>query len=156
LFLASLQVPYLLNIAGSFNNYLPAFAPSPKGTFSLLRKLDHAFSSLMQGEDSVTGEILPGFLGGRRAGLSKTDMVRCKGLVEAARVLVVDVMGNEPEFERVVDESAAEADTDMQSTWDPEEERYEMDVAKVYEQTIVKLGELLESNSTFQAIPELK
>jgi hypothetical protein len=134
------------------NNYLPAFPPSPRGTFALLRKLDHAFASLMQGEDSVTGEILPGFEGGMRAGLSKTDMVRIKGLVEATRVLVVDVMGEEPKLGKDVDESDADTDVDTESAWDPENVTYEMDVARVYEQTIVKLGELLEGTSGFQAV----
>jgi hypothetical protein len=72
--IASLQIPYLLNIAGSVNTYLPAFPPSPKATFGLLRKMDHAFSSLLKGEDNDTGEILPGFEGGMRGGMSKTDV----------------------------------------------------------------------------------
>lgn len=151
---ASLQIPYLLNIAGSVNNYLPAFPPSPKCTFALLGKLDHAFSSLMQGEDSVTGELLPNFQGGKRVGMSKTDMVRCKGLVEATRVLMVDLMDKEPEITRDADESDADTDVEMESGWDPETEKFEMDVARVYEQTIVQLGELLESDGEFEAAPK--
>lgn len=148
----SLQIPYLMNIALSVTSYLSAFPPSPRATFGLLRKLDHAFASLLKGEDSVTGEILPGFSGGKRAGMTKTDMVRCKSLVEQTRVTVVDVMGKEPILERDVDESGAETDVDMESTgWDPEEEKYEMDVAQVYEQTIVQLGELLD-DTAFQAL----
>lgn len=146
--LASLQVPYLLNIAGQVNNYLPSFPSSPKATFGLLRKLDHAFSSLLAGEDSITGEILPGFEGGKRTGFSKTDMVRCKGLVEATRVIAVDLMSAEPEVATNAYESEADTDVEMESTWDMEED---MNVARVYEQTIVKLGELLESSVPFQA-----
>ncbi|KUJ18065.1 uncharacterized protein LY89DRAFT_706653 [Mollisia scopiformis] len=148
----SLQIPYLLNIAGSVTSYLTAFPPSPRATFGLLKKLDHAFASLLKGEDDVTGEILPGFSGGMRAGMSKTDMIRCKSLVEQTRVIVVDVMGKEPILEIDVDESGAETDAEMESTgWDAEELKYEMDVARVYEQTIVLLGEKLEGG-TFQAI----
>lgn len=136
------------------NNYLPAFPPAPKATFALLGKLDHAFSSLMKGEDSVTGELLPGFQCSKRAGMSKTDMVRCKGLVEGTRVLMVDLMDKEPELERDIGESDADTDVDMESTWDPEIEKFEMSVARVYEQTIVQLGELLESNGGFEATPK--
>lgn len=150
---ASLQIPYLMNIALSVTSYLSAFPPAPRATFGLLRKLDHAFASLLKGEDSVTGEILPGFSGGMRAGMTKTDMVRCKSLVEQTRVLVVDVMGKEPILERDIDESSAETDVDMESTeGGPEEEKYEMDVAQVYEQTIVQLGGLLDGMA-FQALP---
>ncbi len=89
---ASLQIPYLLNIAGAVNSYLPSFPPSPKAMFSLIRKLDHAFSSLLKGEDSQTGEILPGFEGGMKKGMSKTDMVRAKNLIQDTRVKVVEAM----------------------------------------------------------------
>ncbi len=149
---ASLQIPYLLSIAGSVNTYLPAFPPSPKSTFGLLRKLDHAFSSLLKGEDSDTGELLPGFDRGLRAGMSKTDMVRCKGLVEATRVLIVDVMNKEPEPIEPMDENDGETDLEEDSGMDVEERKVEMDVARVYEQTIVQLGERLEENGGFGVV----
>jgi hypothetical protein len=149
--IASLQIPYLLNIAGSVNTYLPAFPPSPKATFGLLRKLDHAFSSLLKGEDSDTGEILPGFGGGMQGGMSKTDMVRCKGLVEGTRVLIVDVMSKEPELEEDVEESE-ETDVEENTGTDAEEQNFEMDVARVYEQTIVQLGERLDGIGGFGVV----
>jgi hypothetical protein len=146
-----LQVPYLLNVALSVTSYLPAFPAAPKATFALIRKLDHAFSSLLRGEDTVTGDILPGFSGGKKAGMSRTDMVRCKSLVESTRVTVVEVMGKEIEEEydgEGMDESGAEADAtdvDMESAWDADEDRHNMAVARVYEVTILALGEHLES-----------
>merc|ERR1719262_5144 len=136
----SLQIPYLLNIALAVNTYISAFPASPKATFALIRKLDHAFSSLLKGEDSITGEILPGFAGGKRAGLTKTDMVRCKGLVDNTRVLVVDVMGTEIEDD-------ADGET---STWgDAGDGKWEMEIAKVYEMTIVELGATLDGGDAF-------
>lgn len=149
---ASLQIPHLLSIAGSVNTYLPAFPPSPKSTFGLLRKLDHAFSSLLKGEDSDTGELLPGFERGMRAGMSKTDMVRCKGLVEATRVLIVDVMNKEPDSVGDMDENDGETDLEEDSGMDIEELKVEMDVARVYEQTIVQLGARLEVNGGFGVV----
>jgi hypothetical protein len=142
----------LLNIAGSVNTYLPAFPPSPKSTFRLLRKLDHAFSSLLKGEDSDTGEILPGFERGMRGGMSKTDMVRCKGLVETARVLIVDVMNKEPELDEGIVESGVEIDLEEDAEMDADNQKFEMDVAGVYEQTIMQLGEQLDGNGGFGAV----
>lgn len=100
----------------------------------------------------MTGEILPGFSGGKKAGLSKTDMVRCKGLVDSTRVLVVDVMGKEIEDE-ADDESEMETETDGEtSTWDDVGDgKWEMDVARVYEMTIVELGTLLDAGEAFTA-----
>ena len=121
--------------------------------FALLRKLDYAFASLLQGEDSDTGEILPGFEGGLRGGMSKTDMVRCKGLVEGTRVIVVDVMSKEPETEpEEEEESGMETDVDEGFGIDTEVQHFEMDVARVYEQTIVQLGERLDGTSGFGTV----
>jgi Subunit 11 of the general transcription factor TFIIH len=143
--LASLQIPYLLNVALSVTSYLPAFPPSPTATFKLLRKLDHAFAGLLKGEDSETGESLPGFEAGKRAGMSRTDMVRCKSLVESTRVLIVDVMSQDPEVERdEPEESGTETDAmSIDESGYGIEDEHDMDVARVYEGTIVQLGELL-------------
>jgi len=121
-----------LNIALAVSNYLPAFPPAPKATFGFLRKLDHAFSSLLRGEDSWTGEILPGFDGPQGKGMSRTDMVRCKSLVESTRVVIVEVMSKEAEVEDetpTVDNSGAETDdmdADMEHDWDPDEDSHNM------------------------------
>ena len=152
---ASLQIPYLLNIALFVTTYLSAFPPAPIATFALLRKLDHAFASLLKGLDSVTGESLPGFDNGKRGVMSRTDMVRCKSLVESTRVLIVEIMSNEAEEERDDPEkSGAETDAtsvDDESAWGLDDEKHNMDVARVYEATITQLGELLSSKSGYDA-----
>jgi hypothetical protein len=145
-----------MNIALSVTTYLPAFPPSPKASFTLLRKLDHAFASLLKGEDSITGEILPGFSGGKKAGMSKTDMVRCKSLVEATRVSIVDIMSQDPEPDQGIEESDMETEGEDSSAWDSmEDDKYQMDVARVYEQTITQLGELLGNDEGFEARLEM-
>lgn len=73
-------------------------------------------------------------------------MVRCKSLVESTRVLIVDVMGQAPEVETDdVGESGAETDYMSldESGYGIEEDEHDMDVARVYEATIVQLGENL-------------
>lgn len=150
--LASLQIPYLLNIAGSVVEYLQSFPPSPIATFKLLRKLDHTFASLLQGVDSESGEALPGFEGGK--GMSRTDMVRCKSLVETTRVVVVEVMNRGGEVEsELPEESGMETDVNMsagESAYGLDDE-HDMDVARVYEGTIVQLGEVLGNAFEFGA-----
>jgi hypothetical protein len=148
---ASLQIPYLLTIAHEFNTWVQAFPPARNPTLSLLRKLDHCFASLLSGEDVITHETLPGFENGiRRGGLSGTDMVRCRSIVEATRLIVVEVMtqGGGMRVQEVEDD---EGDTDMEGIETPggrrfeddEDEGMQLDVARVYEHTLVELGKVL-------------
>lgn len=122
----------------------------------MLRKMDHALASLLVGKDVGTGEALPG-LEEEGSGMSRTDMVRCKSIVEQTRVVVVEVMGREGEVE---DEGglAAETEDDMtdggdaQMDWDEDEDEsalHDMDVAKVYENTIVRLDEALNRGTAY-------
>ncbi|KAK4186775.1 hypothetical protein QBC35DRAFT_436420 [Podospora australis] len=163
----SLQIPYLLNIAADFNEWVRAFPASPTATFSILTKLDHCFASLLVGKDIDTNDPLPGFENGPRGGMSRTDMVRCKSTVQQTRVLVVDVLSKSDREEEEQEDWAEqdgenddedETDAGEQSgvdssyggtkktgggVWDDDEEQFYMDVARVYEHTLVKLGETL-------------
>ncbi|KAK4234898.1 hypothetical protein C8A03DRAFT_18275 [Achaetomium macrosporum] len=142
----NLQIPLLLHIAGEFNTWLAGgLPPSPAATFAILHKLDHCFASLLSGEDIETHEPLPGFDGGRRAGMSKTDMVRCRSVVEEARVLIVEVMSRGREEDGVEEDEGSDEDGDgSDATFlEEDEEKLFMDVARVYENTLVKLGETL-------------
>ncbi|KAI9735409.1 MAG: hypothetical protein M1818_006415 [Claussenomyces sp. TS43310] len=153
----SLQIPYLMNVALSLTTYLSAFPPSPAPTFALLRKLDHAFASLLYGEDVSTGEPLPGLDAGGNSGMSRTDMVRCKSLVQSTRVQIVDVMSKEPEEDG---DKETEEDTEMddanaqgETDWEMNEgdDEYEMDVARVYEKTIIQLNSALGTDTGYEA-----
>ncbi|OBT51404.1 hypothetical protein VE04_07873 [Pseudogymnoascus sp. 24MN13] len=108
----SLQIPYLFNIALAVSTYLPAFPAAPGATFGLLRKMDHALASLLVGKDVASGEALPG-LEEEGSGMSRTDMVRCKSIVEQTRVVVVEVMGREGEVE---DEGSMATETEDEGT----------------------------------------
>ncbi|OBT60481.1 hypothetical protein VE03_10102 [Pseudogymnoascus sp. 23342-1-I1] len=154
----SLQIPYLFNIALAVSTYLPSFPAAPGATFGLLRKMDHALASLLAGRDVGSGEVLPG-LEEEGSGMSRTDMVRCKSIVEQTRVVVVEVMGREGEVEdESVDAGTGTEDEmtdggDTQMGWDEEEEDesalHDMDVAKVYENTIVRLDEALNRGTAY-------
>lgn len=110
--------------------------------FRLIGKLDLAFASLIQGRSSETGEILPGFEGGR--GVNDTEKVRIKSLVDRTRTCVVEVM-NAGEFEDESEERATTEDETMdEGTHDgatDEDNGWEMEIAKVYEKTVMELGD---------------
>lgn len=163
---ANLQIPYLLNLAVLTADFLPQFhntTRSTQATFRLLSKLDYAFSSLLTGRDSSTGESLPGFDAGRS--VATTDKVRLKGIVDRTRLTVVRVLGGES----VVGESedgegeAIETDTngdDKTGAWanqdtvvfegfedneddDDDEDWEERNIGGIYEKTIGELGDVL-------------
>ena len=146
-----LQIPFLLKLGSDFTQYVRSFPPSPKATFAILRKLDHCFASLLSGKDFATNETLPGFENGLRGGMSTTDMVRCRSLVEQTRVLMVEVMSqgveedDEEEIDSNMDDDNGLGDWDLS---DEEEERMHLDVARIYENTIVHLGERLGDSLT--------
>jgi Subunit 11 of the general transcription factor TFIIH len=118
--------------------------------FKLLRKLDFAFGSLIAGRDLDTNEALSGFSLGR--GVTMTEKVRIKSLVERTRVIVVHVINSNDEIgEEEEGEDEEQEDTedegygDMEMDMDDREgdARWEMEVARVYDRTIVGLGGMM-------------
>lgn len=141
--------------------------------FLALRKLDFCFASLLSGEDIETKETLPGFENGIRGVMTKTHMVRCKGIVEQTRTVVVGVMSKQTAPEEITerfddddddddDDLVTEMETDTEAevtdsvtedrgfvdpNWEDEDDEIYMDVARVYERTLVKLGEVIEDST---------
>jgi hypothetical protein len=154
----ALQVPYLINLALLVNTMIPAFPLAPRQLFRLLGKLDHAFASLIVGRDVATDEILPGFNTGR--GVSGTEKVRIKSLVERTRVGVVEVL-NRGEFDEddentpepstddvdmdgdlVLDEDDGPEDINVDDIDDDED--WHMQTSRVYDKTMVELGDSMD------------
>ena len=133
---------------------IPAFPAAPRPLFRLLEKLDYAFASLLKGSDFDSGHPLPGFSMAR--GVSGTEKVRIKSLVERTRVCVVDVMSKGEFEEDDQDESMVEetGESEMEGDLileeplhvddDVEDENWDMQVAKVYDRTLVELGETMD------------
>lgn len=146
-------MPYFLTIALAVISYLPSFSFSPRPTFQLLHKLDIVFSSLLQGMHNESGAVLSGF-GGGRGKLSITERVRMRGIVERTRIVVVEVAGGDGSLTEVAstEESQDEIDDELMtddSTLDQINEghgRWEMEIARVYEKTIVELGASLDTS----------
>lgn len=152
----SLQVPYLINLAVLLMSVINDMPPSPNRLFRLIGKLDRAFASLLQGRDVETGESLPGFE--NRRGISGTEKVRIRSLVQRTRIGVMEAFKKgEFEFDDVdVDDQAdrdrMDTDTDGELILEggddgddmEEEDSLEMQLARVYDQTIVELSDSLE------------
>ncbi|KAH7394590.1 hypothetical protein BKA66DRAFT_410704 [Pyrenochaeta sp. MPI-SDFR-AT-0127] len=159
----NLQIPYLLNLAVLTAEFLPLFSTSTRSTqatFRLLSKLDYAFSSLLTGSDTASGETLPGFEHGRI--VSTTDKVRLKGIVDRTRLTVVRVTSEESvvgddggidepmDIDTELDAGSGERqgtvifegfeDNDVDEEDNDWEER---NIGSVYERTIGELGDVL-------------
>ncbi|PHH70487.1 hypothetical protein CDD80_5986 [Ophiocordyceps camponoti-rufipedis] len=157
----SLQIPFLLKLASDFTQYVRAFPPAPKASFALLAKLDHCFASLLCGQDIDSGDTLPGFENGLRAGMTVTEMVRCRSLVEQTRVLMVEVMSSGPQEEEDddddedEDEELSTAGGDQTPTpWDIDLDKQHMDSARVFQYTIVQLGNRLGDSLVSDNVPQ--
>lgn len=154
----SLQVPYLINVALLLSGVIAGMPPTPRSLFRLLARLDHAFASLLQGRDVDTGEVLPGFEGMK--GVSGTEKVRIRSLVERTRVCVMEALKRgefedegPDEEERPGDSMDVDTDTDGELVLEgdgglddeEEEDSWDMQLARVYDRTIVELGDSLEA-----------
>lgn len=155
----SLQVPYLISLALLVGNVVQAMPPTPRSLFQTLGKLDHAFASLLQGRDLDTGERLPGFIGER--GVSGTEKVRIRSLAERTRISVVEAFkkgeleDDRPEAEEF-EEDRMDTDTDGELVLenaekagldDDDDDDFNLKIARVYDATMVELGDSLEQPS---------
>lgn len=85
--------------------------------------------------------------------MTTTDMVRCRSSVEQTRLVIVEVLSKDPDEDDEIEDMDTETDTAagtetendeiLGSGWDEDDDRLCMDVARVYEHTIVQLGERL-------------
>ncbi|KAL8876940.1 MAG: hypothetical protein Q9198_004947 [Flavoplaca austrocitrina] len=128
----------------------------PRPTFQLLQKLDLMFASLLKGASAETGEPLPGSETGRSK-LSTTEKVRMRGIVESTRIAVVEAAGKDeslPDVSTVTQSRMTDTEDDFNVTTGDEDmdvvedenshRRWEMDIARVYEKTIMELGMALD------------
>ncbi|KAK8148587.1 hypothetical protein G3M48_009751 [Beauveria asiatica] len=110
----------------------------------------HCFASLLCGHDIATQQVLPGFENGLRGGMTTTDMVRCRSLVEQTRVLIVEMISNETSEGSDEDsgdgddeDDDQEIDIDDEDDGDNELASVRLEAARVYENTIIQLGNRL-------------
>ncbi|SPN99499.1 uncharacterized protein DNG_02351 [Cephalotrichum gorgonifer] len=143
----SLQTQILLRIASEFTEYAPSFPPDPVATLKLLRKLDHCFASLTTGRDLATREALPGFESGPSAGMTTTDVVRCRSTVENTRALMFNLLGDGATEVGSEDDDDSETDGPDEDGGTPAPRAaagtINTDVDRIYENTLIVIGERL-------------
>ena len=145
----SLQVPYLISIALMMCSIVKGMPPTPKKMFRALEKLDHTFAGLLQGHDVESGEKLPGFERGR--GISGTEKVRIRSLVERTRVSVTESMNRaefvETDADQTEDEHVSGSDEGLDvcgdDLHDDRADAWDFLLARVYDRTLVELGDSL-------------
>ena len=144
----SLQIPYLISLALLLSTIVSGMPPTPKSLFRVLGKLDRAFASLLQGRDVDTGEMLPGFES--RRGVSGTEKVRIRSLVERTRISVMEAFKTgefeyeDPEHEAETDRMDIDGELVLEGDAledDEDEESWDMQLARVYDLTVVELGD---------------
>ena len=137
----TLQVPYLLTLAGLFCSYMPAF-PFSTSMFRLVKRLDEGFAYLLRSSQDH-------FASSNRSTyqVSMTDKVRIKSLAEETRVVAVEVASDNAVE---LDESESEEDAYASIAVDAQEHEQETDyvsmsLSKIYRRTIEILGDSLAS-----------
>lgn len=149
---AGVQIPYLMSIALTVNEFLPEYPPSPKATFRILRKLDTAFASLLQGFSVETGDALPGFDRGKQ--VNTTEKVRLKSIIDQSRVIVVRAIESSGgSTDAGSDGDADDDDNYMEDDDDDDDDddldggrvlndidRQEQGIARIYDKTMILIG----------------
>lgn len=126
----SLQVPYLLTLAGLFASYMPAFEFTGEvGMFRLVKKLDEGFSCLLRGQL------------GNGYHVTITDRVRIKSLVEETRVIAIDTATESGRRELVDYDDDSEDDEEAEEDNFPDQ--VSVSLSKIYRRTVELLGDSL-------------
>ena len=91
---AFFQIPYLLQIANTFNDYMAYFPLDLKTTFTFLDLLDRCFYTLITGTALPENSPLPPHMAVKQ--LNQTEKVRLKSIIERTRLHCVKNMEDGP------------------------------------------------------------
>ncbi|EXJ93779.1 hypothetical protein A1O1_02172 [Capronia coronata CBS 617.96] len=145
----TIQIPYLLTLAGLVCSYLQAFRFS-LSLFHIAAKIDLGFASLLQpSDDDHIGETAP-------HRVSTTEKVRIKSLVEETRVAAVraaSASGHEASIQDVSETDTDEADggesdyVERNSDDPGSSMSVSLELARIYKRTLEILGDSLTSGA---------
>ncbi|KAJ9612999.1 hypothetical protein H2200_002940 [Cladophialophora chaetospira] len=145
----SLQIPYLLQLAGHACSYLEAF-PFSTSVFPLLAKIDQGFAALLQPAQNDNPATNP-------PQVTITEKVRIKSLVEQTRVEAVNAAATSGHNARLQDLTDTETDDDdeedeVDSDDEDEEEsiRIPLAISRIYNRTLEILGDALVTSTSPQ------
>ena len=140
-------------MASTLVSYLPAFPFSAKATIRMVRKLDLAFTHLLQLDDSNTlAGLHPEHSGldvNQRKIVSRTDRVRIKSVCEMTRNAAIESsqktgVGGDDFSESETDEDDEEPDDDPNHGPGTSHGDFTMGIAGMYESTLGMIGDSLE------------
>lgn len=139
----SLQIPYLLQLAGFASSYLQAF-PFSRSVFPLLGKIDQGFATLLQSAHSpptTTPQV------------TTTEKVRIRSLIEQTRVEAVNAAssgGYGARLQDITDSETDDDDDENETELDDEDDEEAMSiplaVSRIYKRTLEILGDSLVNN----------
>lgn len=147
----SLQWPYLLQIADNFNDHLASFTRQLIPTFWLLDKLDCCFYTLVTGQPVEENMILS--MASQVGRLNITERVRLRSVVERTRLHMVKledvseiVLRPELAAESIGGDARQvqvemELQEDSLDIPDDDREATKIEVARIYERTLVAIDE---------------
>ncbi|KAF7506995.1 hypothetical protein GJ744_011019 [Endocarpon pusillum] len=141
----TLQIPYLLSLAGLIAEFLPSFPFNEGPTMHLVDKMDQAFAILLsQRKDST----VPFASDASNQLVSVTDRVRIRSVIESTRVIAVeastkdrasaDTQDASEGFTESEYEELTSADSNVQSR-----NSLNMSISRMYERSLSILGDSL-------------
>ncbi|KIY01911.1 uncharacterized protein Z520_02049 [Fonsecaea multimorphosa CBS 102226] len=142
----TIQIPYLLSLAGLACSYLQAFRFSTS-VFSLTSKIDQGFATLLQPtENGATMSY----------NVSMTEKVRIKSLIEETRVAAVNAASGSGHDARIIhDVSETETEDDDKDTEEDDDQPQNMSISlglsRIYKRTLEILGDSLVTEIVPQA-----
>ncbi|KAI1622093.1 hypothetical protein EDD37DRAFT_696541 [Exophiala viscosa] len=148
----TIQIPYLLSLAGLACAYLPAF-PFSTTLFYVTGKIDLGFASLLQSSmESATTAIAVSHH------VSVTEKVRIKSLVEETRIAAVNVALASGHASSVHELSDADTEDDDEDRSDGENDEPDdesnmsisLGLSKIYKRTLEILGDSLGTTTEVQ------
>ncbi|EXJ92058.1 hypothetical protein A1O3_00608 [Capronia epimyces CBS 606.96] len=145
----TIQIPYLLTLAGLVYSYLQAF-PFSVSLLYIAAKIDQGFASLLQPSEEGN------FSSGASHRVSMTEKVRIKSLIEETRVAAVRAASASGHDASVHDISGTDTDDEEDELSDDVDESNDdppsslpisLGVAKIYKRTLEILGDSLVPNT---------
>ncbi|KAK6381675.1 hypothetical protein LTS17_004734 [Exophiala oligosperma] len=147
----TLQIPYLLSLAGLVCSYMPAF-PFSTSVFYITGKIDRGFTSLLLSSSAGSSDSATTYH------VSMTEKVRIKSLVEETRITAVNVasssglstnIGDVSELETEEEEEEEEETDDTNTGQDTQanDMSRSLAISKIYKRTMEILGDSLDSST---------
>ncbi|OAP65001.1 hypothetical protein AYL99_00973 [Fonsecaea erecta] len=144
----TIQIPYLLSLAGLACSYLHAF-PFSTSVFALTSKIDQGFATLLQPPENGTVPTTAPYH------VSMTEKVRIKSLIEETRVAAVNAASGSGHDARVHDLSETETEDDDKDPEEDDDQPQNMSISlglsRIYRRTMEILGDSLVADTLPQA-----